>query len=81
MLLRVLGYDDASLKALFTEFDPNIELPEDKSAGMGADEALLRLFTVLRPGDPPKRDKATQYLYGLLADPAVTTWANPAASR
>ncbi|WP_291424008.1 DNA-directed RNA polymerase subunit beta [Deinococcus sp.] len=70
MLLRVLGYDDASLKALFSEFEPEgAELPEDKSAGMGADEALLRLFTVLRPGDPPKRDKATQYLYGLLADP------------
>lgn len=69
MLLRVLGYDDASLKALFTEFEPDMELPEDKSAGMGADEALLRLFTVLRPGDPPKRDKAVQYLYGLLADP------------
>ena len=69
MLLRVLGYDDSSLKTLFSEFDPGTELPEDKSAGMGADEALLRLFTVLRPGDPPKRDKATQYLYGLLADP------------
>ncbi|PNY82827.1 DNA-directed RNA polymerase subunit beta [Deinococcus koreensis] len=69
MLLRVLGYDDASLRALFTEFEPEMELPEDKSAGMGADEALLRLFTVLRPGDPPKRDKAIQYLYGLLADP------------
>ncbi|GHF74403.1 MULTISPECIES: DNA-directed RNA polymerase subunit beta [Deinococcus] len=70
LLLRVLGYDDASLRTLFTEFEPEgTELPEDKSAGMGADEALLRLFTVLRPGDPPKRDKATQYLYGLLADP------------
>ncbi|WP_288403259.1 DNA-directed RNA polymerase subunit beta [uncultured Deinococcus sp.] len=69
MLLRVLGYDDASLKALFSEFGPEAEQAEDKSAGMGADEALLRLFTVLRPGDPPKRDKAVQYLYGLLADP------------
>ncbi|ABF44938.1 DNA-directed RNA polymerase subunit beta [Deinococcus geothermalis DSM 11300] len=69
LLLRVLGYDDAQLKALFTEFDPAAELPEDKSAGMNPDEALLRLFTVLRPGDPPKRDKAIQYLYGLLADP------------
>ncbi|MDL2343909.1 DNA-directed RNA polymerase subunit beta [Deinococcus sp. MIMF12] len=69
MLLRVLGYDDAALRALFTEFDADLELPEDKSAGMSADEALLRLFTVLRPGDPPKRDKAIQYLYGLLADP------------
>ncbi|GAA5513459.1 DNA-directed RNA polymerase subunit beta [Deinococcus carri] len=69
LLLRVLGYDDAQLRALFTEFDTETELPEDKSAGMSADEALLRLFTVLRPGDPPKRDKAIQYLYGLLADP------------
>ncbi|ADV66476.1 DNA-directed RNA polymerase subunit beta [Deinococcus maricopensis] len=69
MLLRVLGMDDAQIKTLLTEFDPNGEVPEDKSAGMNADEALLRLFTVLRPGDPPKRDKAVQYLYGLLADP------------
>ncbi|MFC4452875.1 DNA-directed RNA polymerase subunit beta [Deinococcus sonorensis] len=69
MLLRVLGYDDAAIRALYTEFDPNVELPEDKTAGMNADEALLRLFTVLRPGDPPKRDKAIQYLFGLLADP------------
>ena len=69
MLLRVLGYDDASIRALMTEFDSETELPEDKTAGMGADESLLRLFTVLRPGDPPKRDKAIQYLFGLLADP------------
>lgn len=69
LLLRVLGMDDASIRALFTEFTPEVEPGEDKSAGMGADEALLRLFTVLRPGDPPKRDKAIQYLFGLLADP------------
>ena len=69
MLLRVLGYDDASIRSLMTEFDSEVELPEDKTAGMGADESLLRLFTVLRPGDPPKRDKAIQYLFGLLADP------------
>ena len=69
MLLRVLGYDDASIRSLMTEFDSETELPEDKTAGMGADESLLRLFTVLRPGDPPKRDKAIQYLFGLLADP------------
>ncbi len=78
MLLRVLGYDDAALKSLFTEFDgEGVELPEDKTAGMGADEALLRLFTVLRPGDPPKRDKATQYLYGLLADPRRYDMGDP----
>ncbi len=69
MLLRVLGMDDAQIRSLFTEFTPDVEPGEDKSAGMSADEALLRLFTVLRPGDPPKRDKAIQYLFGLLADP------------
>ena len=69
MLLRVLGMDDAQIKALLTEFEPDLEVPEDKSTGMNADEALLRLFTVLRPGDPPKRDKAITYLYSLLADP------------
>ncbi len=69
MLLRVLGMDDAQIKTLLTEFEPDAEVPEDKSTGMNADEALLRLFTVLRPGDPPKRDKAITYLYSLLADP------------
>ncbi|WP_027482665.1 DNA-directed RNA polymerase subunit beta [Deinococcus pimensis] len=69
LLLRVLGMGDDQIKALYTEFDETIELPEDKSSGMNADEALLRLFTVLRPGDPPKRDKAITYLYSLLADP------------
>ena len=29
----------------------------------------MRLFTILRPGDPPKRDKAISYLESLLADP------------
>lgn len=68
LLLRVLGMSDSEITELFREFAPDLEI-EDKTAGMNADEALLRLFTVLRPGDPPKRDKATQYLYGLLADP------------
>lgn len=69
LLLRVLGYDDAKIEALLTEFSgESDEVPEDKHAGMGGDEALLRLFTVLRPGDPPKRDKAAQYLFNLLAD-------------
>jgi DNA-directed RNA polymerase subunit beta len=36
---------------------------------MGIDEALLKLFTELRPGDPPKRDKAITYLHSLLSDP------------
>lgn len=68
MLLRVLGMNDESIKVLLNEFG-EVDLTDDKSAGMNADEALLRLFTVLRPGDPPKRDKAIAYLYSLLADP------------
>lgn len=36
---------------------------------MRPEEALVRLFTLLRPGDPPKKDKALAYLFGLLADP------------
>lgn len=67
LLLRVLGRTDAEISELFHEFDPNLEF-EDKTLGMSADEALLRLFSLLRPGDPPRRDKAINYLYGLLAD-------------
>ncbi len=71
MLLRVLGYDDQSMRKIFKNSDAVLEATfnEDKTAGMSGDEALLRLFTILRPGDPPKRDKALSYLYGLLADP------------
>lgn len=29
----------------------------------------MKLFTELRPGDPPKRDKAITYLHSLLSDP------------
>ncbi len=71
MLLRVLGYDDSSMRKIFKGADAVLEATfnEDKTAGMSGEEALLRLFTILRPGDPPKRDKAISYLYGLLADP------------
>ncbi|MDZ7800238.1 MAG: DNA-directed RNA polymerase subunit beta [Trueperaceae bacterium] len=71
LLLRVLGYDDGSIRELFEGnaalVDPTLEAEE--SAGITPEEALLRLFTVLRPGDPPKVDKATSYLHSLLADP------------
>jgi len=68
MLLRVLGMNDDGIKELFGSYS-DVEMVEDKASGMNADEALLRLFTVLRPGDPPKRDKAISYLHSLLADP------------
>ena len=71
MMLRVLGYDDAAVRKLFKKHESLIEttITEDKTLGMGLEETLLRLFTVLRPGDPPKRDKAIAYLHSLLADP------------
>ncbi len=71
LILRVLGYSDAQIRDLFAGNESIIDatLESEAAAGINPDEALLRLFTVLRPGDPPKVDKATQYLFGLLADP------------
>ncbi len=71
LLLRVLGYGDVQIRDLFAGNETLVDrtLEEENAAGVTPEEALLRLFTVLRPGDPPKVDKATQYLFGLLADP------------
>ena len=71
LLLRVLGHDDAQIRELFAGHESLIDptLEEEEASGITPEEALLRLFTVLRPGDPPKVDKATSYLFGLLADP------------
>ena len=71
LILRVLGMSDQEIRALFEGRDTMLEptLEEEGASGITPDEALLRLFTVLRPGDPPKVDKATSYLFSLLADP------------
>ncbi|MBA2666672.1 MAG: DNA-directed RNA polymerase subunit beta [Trueperaceae bacterium] len=71
LLLRVLGHSDESIRSLFAGFDSLLDATFDaeEASGITGDEALLRLFTVLRPGDPPKVDKATNYLHSLLADP------------
>ena len=71
LILRVLGYGDEEIRGLFkgTEDLLDATFRNDEASGAGRDEALLRLFTVLRPGDPPKVDKASSYLHGLLADP------------
>ncbi len=71
LLLRVLGFGDAEIRGLFGGHEALIEatFEEDAATGATVEEALLRLFTVLRPGDPPKVDKAISYLFSLLADP------------
>jgi len=71
LLLRVLGHSDESIRELFAGHESLIDptLESEEASGITPEEALLRLFTVLRPGDPPKVDKATSYLFGLLADP------------
>ncbi|MDX2007308.1 MAG: DNA-directed RNA polymerase subunit beta [Meiothermus sp.] len=75
LLLRVLDYTPESLtKELggYPELLAGVleaQYRGNKVMEMGTDEALLKLFTELRPGDPPKRDKAITYLHSLLSDP------------
>jgi DNA-directed RNA polymerase subunit beta len=71
LMLRVLGYGDEQIRTMFAGFDRFLDptFDAEEASGITPDEALLRLFTVLRPGDPPKVDKATTYLHSLLADP------------
>ncbi len=71
LLLRVLGYGDETIREMFAGNEAFLEptFAAEEASGITPDEALLRLFTVLRPGDPPKVDKATTYLHSLLADP------------
>jgi len=71
LILRVLGLGDEEIRGLFGGNEALVEatFEEDATTGATMEEALLRLFTVLRPGDPPKVDKATSYLFSLLADP------------
>ncbi|MER3444274.1 MAG: DNA-directed RNA polymerase subunit beta [Meiothermus sp.] len=75
LLLRVLGYTADKLAAELKGFEdllPGLleaQYRGTKALEMGPDEALLKLFTELRPGDPPKRDKAIAYVHSLLSDP------------
>ncbi len=70
LLLRVMGFDESSLRFALKKHTELIKgLLGESIMAMSSSEALLRLFTILRPGDPPKRDKATSYLFSLLADP------------
>ena len=70
LLLRVLGHDAVSLKKELGAYPELLKgILDEAILEMTPAEALLRLFTILRPGDPPKKDKATTYLISLLADP------------
>ncbi|GIW24380.1 DNA-directed RNA polymerase subunit beta [Meiothermus sp.] len=75
LLLRVLGFTAETLsKELggYPDLLPGLleaQFRGTKVLEMAVDEALLKLFTELRPGDPPKRDKAITYLHSLLSDP------------
>jgi DNA-directed RNA polymerase subunit beta len=75
LLLRVLGYTADKLAAELKGFEdllPGLleaQYRGTKALEMSPDEALLKLFTELRPGDPPKRDKAIAYVHSLLSDP------------
>jgi DNA-directed RNA polymerase subunit beta len=75
LLLRLLGYTAEKLAAEFKGFEdllPGLleaQYRGTKALEMSPDEALLKLFTELRPGDPPKRDKAITYVHSLLSDP------------
>ena len=71
LILRVFNMNDEQIRNLFKGNESVIEstLEADEASNATMEEALLRLFTVLRPGDPPKVDKATSYLHSLLADP------------
>ena len=75
LLLRVLGYTTERLTKLLKDYPElaagvlEASYRGNKVLEMGVEEALLKLFTELRPGDPPKREKAITYLHSLLSDP------------
>ncbi|MGQ9753781.1 MAG: DNA-directed RNA polymerase subunit beta [Thermaceae bacterium] len=70
LLLRVLGYDqEALVRELGAYGDLVAGLLDESILALKPEEALLKLFALLRPGDPPKRDKAVAYLHSLLSDP------------
>ena len=70
LLLRVFDYDQEALVRELGAYGELVQgLLDENALSMRPEEALLKLFTLLRPGDPPKRDKAVAYLHSLLSDP------------
>jgi DNA-directed RNA polymerase subunit beta len=75
ILLRAVGYGtDEELHKLFERADimpdfPFIEATIEKDPTKTVDEALLEFYKKLRPGDPPTKDNAENFLKSLLFTP------------
>ncbi|MBI3961655.1 MAG: DNA-directed RNA polymerase subunit beta, partial [Deinococcus sp.] len=69
LLLRVLGFNADAVRALMGPTAEALEptLREDRE--YAPSEALLHLFSIMRPGEPPREEKAVAFLFNLLADP------------
>jgi DNA-directed RNA polymerase subunit beta len=75
ILLRAVGHGtDEELQALFERVDtmpehPYIQATIERDPTKSADEALLEFYKKLRPGDPPTKDNAENFLKSLLFTP------------
>ncbi len=75
ILLRAVGYGtDDELFALFERSDimpdyPYIQSTIERDPTKTTDEALLDFYKKLRPGDPPTKDNASNFLQSLLFTP------------
>ena len=75
ILLRAVGYGtDEELHSLFERADsmpdhPYIEATIERDPTKTAEDALLEFYKKLRPGDPPTKDNAENFLQALLFSP------------
>jgi DNA-directed RNA polymerase subunit beta len=75
ILLRAVGFgSDEELHQLFERADimpdfPYIETTIEKDPTKTTDEALLEFYKKLRPGDPPTKDNAENFMQSLLFTP------------
>jgi DNA-directed RNA polymerase subunit beta len=75
ILLRAVGYGtDEELHKLFEMVDimpdhPYIEATIERDPTKTSEEALIEFYKKLRPGDPPTRDNAENFLKSLLFSP------------
>jgi len=75
ILLRAVGFGtDEQLRELFEMADtmpehPYLEATIEKDPTKSTEEAILEFYKKLRPGDPPTRDNAENFLQSLLFSP------------